>query len=61
MKIFILSVLAALVLAVGAGAMMEGWFAQSADTAFSTPSARVGPGGTLEERQFSGANDGQRS
>jgi hypothetical protein len=41
--------------------VLEGWFSQSADTAFSTPSARVGPGGTLEERQFSGENDGRRS
>ncbi len=43
MKSFILGLVAAVVLAAGAGFVLEGYFSQDAAQAFSTPSARIDP------------------
>lgn len=54
MRAFIAGFVGAVVLAVAAGFVMEGYFAQEAEDTFTTRYARVGPGSTFEERQFSG-------
>lgn len=40
--------------AIGTGAVPEGGFSRSADDSFTRPSARVGDGGSIEARHFSG-------
>ena len=50
MKAFVVAALLAVLLAVGASFVLEGYFSQEADQKFASPSARVGPGGTPEER-----------
>jgi hypothetical protein len=54
MRAFLVGALAALVLAVASGFVLEGWFSQDADQKFSSPSARVGSEPSAEARQFSG-------
>lgn len=54
MKAFIASVVAAVVLAVGAGFLLEGTLARQADQTFATSSVRVGDSGSIEGRNFSG-------
>ncbi len=54
MKAFGIAVLAVLVLAVGAGFVLEGEFSRQADDAFARSSVRVGDGGSIEQRHFSG-------
>lgn len=54
MKAFGLAVIVAVLLAVVASVVLEGMFAREADQAFSTPSARVGEGPSVEHRNFSG-------
>jgi len=54
MNAFGFAVLFVLVLAVGAGFMLEGGFARQADDSFARPSVRVGEGGSIEQRNFSG-------
>ena len=50
MKAFVVAAVLAVLLAVGAGYVLEDYFSQEADQKFASPSARVGPGGTPEER-----------
>jgi hypothetical protein len=57
MKAFVLGVVVAVVLAVASGFVLEGFFSQDAEQAFSSPSARVGPEGTVEARDFSGGDE----
>jgi len=54
MKAFGLAVLMVVVLAVGTGFVLEGGFARKADDSFARPSVRVGEGGSIESRHFSG-------
>lgn len=54
MKAFGLAVLFVLVMAVGAGFMLEGAFSRDADDAFARSTVRVGEGGSIEQRHFSG-------
>ena len=54
MRAFIVGLVCAAGLAAAAGFVLEGYFSQEAEHSFATPFARVGPGGTFEERQFSG-------
>lgn len=54
MKAFIGGLVGAVALAVAAGFVLEGYFAREAEDTFKTRYARVGPGSTFEERQFSG-------
>jgi hypothetical protein len=54
MRAFIVGALAAIVLAVGSGVVLEGWFSEDADAKFASPSARVGSEGSAEARRFSG-------
>ncbi|HEX8374003.1 MAG TPA: hypothetical protein VF606_02375 [Geminicoccaceae bacterium] len=54
MKSFIVGLIGAVVLAVASGFVLEGYFSQEAEDQFKTSYARVGPGSTFEERQFSG-------
>ncbi|WP_448192261.1 hypothetical protein [Azospirillum sp. sgz301742] len=54
MKAFGLAVLFVLVMAAGAGAVLEGAFSRSADDAFALSSVRVGDAGSIEQRHFSG-------
>ena len=59
MKAFVVGAVLAVLLAVGASFVLEGYFSREADQAFSSPSARVGPGGTAEERGwFRGPTNG---
>jgi hypothetical protein len=50
MKAFVVAVVLAVLLALGSGYVLEAYFSQEADQKFAAPSARVGPGGTPEER-----------
>ncbi len=54
MKAFGMAVICAVLLAVVAGFVLEGTFSREADRAFSTPSARIGEGPSIEHRNFSG-------
>ena len=54
MKSFIVGLIGAVILAVASGFVLEGYFSQEAEDQFKTSYARVGPGSTFEERQFSG-------
>jgi hypothetical protein len=58
MKAFVIGVVLAVVLAVAAGFILEGYFSTDAEVAFSSPSARVGPENTVEHRRFSGGQEG---
>jgi hypothetical protein len=57
MKAFLVGAVLAVVLAVAAGFVLEGYFSRDAEQAFSSPSARVGPEGTVEARDFSGGEE----
>jgi hypothetical protein len=57
MKVFIVSLVAAVVLAVGTGFVLEGMFARHSDQTFAMSSVRVGQSGSIEERNFSGDGD----
>ncbi|HEY0834333.1 MAG TPA: hypothetical protein VGE72_10540 [Azospirillum sp.] len=54
MKAFAFAVLFVLVLAVVAGFTLDGIFSEPADDAFAMQSVRVGEGGSIEQRKFSG-------
>jgi hypothetical protein len=51
MKAFLLGTVLAIVLAIGAGYVLEGYFSTSAEAAFSAPSARVEPPAVHEDVQ----------
>lgn len=57
MKAFILGLVAAVVLAVAGGFLLEGYFARDAETAFSSPTTRLGAAPTVEARNFSGGGE----
>jgi hypothetical protein len=50
MKAFIVALAAAIVLAVAAGFVLEGYFSTDAEVAFATSGARVGEGSSPEAR-----------
>jgi hypothetical protein len=50
MKAFVVAAMLAVLLAVSAGFVLEHYFSREADQAFASPTTRVGPGGTPEER-----------
>ena len=54
MKAFGMALIFTVLLAVVAGFVLEGTFSREADQAFSTPSARVGEGPSVDHRNFSG-------
>ncbi|HYD69515.1 hypothetical protein [Azospirillum sp.] len=54
MKAFLSAVVFVLILAVVAGVALDRVFSEQADDAFATSSARVGEGGAIETRKFSG-------
>lgn len=59
MKAFVVGTVLALLLAVAAGFVLEGYFSRSAEEAFSAPSARVEPyaaheGAELPDRERTG-------
>jgi hypothetical protein len=54
MKAFGVAVLFVLVMALGASVVLEGMLSHNADDAFARSSVRVGEGGSIEQRHFSG-------
>lgn len=54
MKAFGVAVLFVLVMAAGASFVLERELSRSADDAFARSSVRVGEGGSIEQRHFSG-------
>jgi len=54
MKAFGMALIFTVLLAVVAGFVLEGTFSREADQVFSTPSARVGEGPSIDHRNFSG-------
>lgn len=54
MKAFLAGLIAAVVLAVAAGLVLERFLSQEADSALAAPSARVGP--SIEERGWDAAS-----
>ena len=54
MKVFIVSLLTSVVLAVAAGFLLDDAFSRSSDESFATPSARVSEGGLIGNRHFDG-------
>ena len=53
MRAFIAGVVAAIVLAVAGGFVLEGYVSESASTAFAMPHVRVGHEVTVEARRYS--------
>jgi hypothetical protein len=54
MRAFLVGAVAAALLAIGSGFVLERYFSEDAEARFSSPSARVGPEGSVEARRFSG-------
>jgi len=54
MNAFGFAVLFVLALAIGTGVVLETGFSRSADDSFARQSVRVGEGGSVEARHFSG-------
>ena len=54
MNAFGLAVLFVLGTAIGTGLLLENGFARQADDSFARSSVRVGEGGSIEHRDFSG-------
>jgi hypothetical protein len=54
MKAFLSAVVFVLILAVVAGFTLDGVFSEPADDAFAASSVRVGEGGAVATRKFSG-------
>lgn len=57
MKVFILSLVAAVILAAGTGFILDDMMSRSADATFATSSTRVGDSGSIAERNFSGGGE----
>jgi hypothetical protein len=53
MKAFVVGVVVAVVLAVGASYVLEGYLSENAEVAFAAPDVRVGHEATVAGRRFS--------
>lgn len=58
MRVFLMSLIAVAVLAVGTGLVLEGFFARDADRVYAVSGVRVGAEGSVRHRDFAGRGQG---